>query len=574
MVDIPVLDKIERAGPTSVGRLDVQPIDTQQAAAPQNQAASSLVNETVQYIRAEEAFAADTAAKSRAVEFQAFFDRNFEGKDGLKYKKGEQAYTTDLKNFSDGVKQFKSTLITDDMSDSARSAVTAKLEEMELKFNQTLGGWAGKVQSDHEQTVTAATTDILKRDLMNDVAYVDPANPESTKLVDIGLAKIGLNIEDSAKKNGFKPNDPVVVNQIAKEKNDAIYDAVANLANAGDVERAQHLYDKYENQLNQVSKPRLKEKIQKASTEKEALRISNQVSNLPPEQIQVELGKIKDLALKEQVEKNISDHLTRMDNIKTKNFKTAYQTGQRIIDDRRNSGRAFVSLNEALTDKEVGPLVSEAYNRADASGRKAMEQSIVAPKNSDQKSLDKVSRAYTNGEFQGMSADTLNETMVGLNERARTRYRNLWERANDQNDGDSDKSRRWMLKTLEEQLIVKEVIRPKRFGNHTSEDLEVLNQYKDKMMEGFDTFSKFPTPNSTEGKQYVDKLIGDGEVEKILLPPAPSPKAPVNGLEGKVKATGFTKEEIIEISKIKNAAKAAGRIISTEEAIAEMRRGK
>lgn len=528
-VKLPTLNPIALPQSAPAGRIQVQAPDTSNYESAQTESLGKVASTIDTVLHQQTVNAADTFSKDAAIKYQAQFDDLFEGKDGLKYKKGQEAYTTGYADTVAKLKQYKESILAanPDASEYTKAFTTQKFNQMDEKFHSTLTTWAGKTQADHEAAVSEATTTIYQKDLIHDMALYNPNDPTTLGEIKTTLAKISVNREDSAIKNGLmqvdangvKTVDATVQVQIAKDKSDGLYHAIANVAaTPGQAQKAQQLYEEFAPQLDEVNKPLLKTKIETAALNDKSLKnVQSLIGGAKtPDQVKAAIMDIKDPKEQTATLNAYYNFTSKMDRIANIADKESYNNGYAYIVSRQQGSNPFTTIDELHRDS-----VYQGLKIKDAKKVEALDHLILAPKNSNQEQLDKVSQAYVGGQFKDMSVQDKDLLIAGLDKTARNRYSRLWEEANVESKTAQSKSQQWMLTNLDEQMQSAGIIK-KQYGKYSNKDQIKINEARNEMIDQWKNFSKFPDPNSEEAKNYIKDFAFKHLKDELAVPEPPA----------------------------------------------------
>lgn len=534
-IQIPRLTPIQQSQPVGSGQITAQPRDVLGIQEQQSNAFEKTLSEVEQHYQNEQKIAAESVSSTAAVKYQEKFDQLFEGPNGLKYKKGEAAYTTEYDNAIKELKKHKDEVFSqyEGMSDIAKSAINKKFREMDSKFNSTLTTWQGKTYNDHADGVNESLAEIHKRQAIHDLALYNRNDPKSLKPFEDTLRAIvsnrqkqgKRNYEVSVDENGVATYEPNVLVKIGKDTSDAVYNAISNLAaTKGRAKDAEHLLEKYGNYLDEKNRPALKKQIAEAALKSDALSTAYDLIGkaVPRDEA---LKKLDDLAKKNpelaaEARKAYYDHEVQAERLSNIESDTAFNDLAKYVTAKQKSGDPFISEFQMMSDSYVARTLTKIK---DSKKQEAIIQQVVMPKSSSPAAKSRLYDVMLHRpeEFKALDLPT-SDLLVGLDKKDRDRAEKVWRDMNTETKAERRMIYKEMDNELFQSLIDAKIIKKNFLGKLSTADEIKLHEAQDKMLEHIVELPAGTNPD--ERKKWITEFVKKAIKEKQEAPPLPEPK--------------------------------------------------
>lgn len=470
------IPEVERSSPQEtapVGRIDVQAPNLAAATAPMAKATDNLVESAgknyVKYVQD----VADTEGLRASNEMDRYLIDALDGDNGVKRQKGDPYALYDQLEKNE---ESKFTAIRErykDAGSETRAAVEKKLIETRLKFYDRKVTAKSVQVNAYEDGITKDKGELLKNDMMDNVAHLDINDPSATMKLQGTISEIqNLHINRGLKNGAVKEKldaegnfvgydmQPSVKLAIVKDTSEGLYQAISNLAKSGDVEGAKFLQEKYGVYLDARNKEKSKDVIEKEGLDSEAYVKAIEISRSSPEAQEAALGKITNPKLAEKTRTKLDSIARQRQNLQDRNEKKNYADAGKIVLNRMQSDSPFTTVDQMESD----PTVKRLLGYMNPKQRMALQSMVTQPKESDQEALGKAYQKLNAGEFRGLSYEDLQQDLAGLNKADRNKMTTKWSNLNSETGAEENQKIKSANSMLMKSLIVNNYVKHNQFG--------------------------------------------------------------------------------------------------------------
>lgn len=537
---VPKLSRSEPTQTASVGRTNVDVPNFAAATAPQREATGNLVesgaNNYVKYVNE----IADTESLKASTELEHFLHDSLEGDNGVKRKKGNPY---ELYNQLDQSEEAKFNEIREryaDASSETKAAVERKLLESRGKFYERKTSARGLQIDAYETSIHDDAVELKKNDLMGAAAIVDVNDKSSLAQFDNVIREIyDIRVKRALKNESGKEVKQLDVNgneivsydlnpsvklQIAKDTSDGIYQAIENLANSGKVKEAQFMSERYGVYLDALNKNKVAKTIEREGVDYQASALVDQYSNLPYDKGLKAIEAQKDKLGYKVVEKarlKLDTRRKQIENAEKTVEEDNYKSAMKAV-----ANGKFLTADQMRSDEKI----KQIWNRIDPKHQIALEEMVEQPKTSNVTVKSKLFQKLQDGEFAGMSYETLATEMQGLSKRDRTMFENQHLQANTDTAGEESSKIRFMYKEVQEALFTRGYVDRNDFLKFEDGAQRKINEAKEEFFNYMQTLPKglSHTELKKEIMQYADKKAAGKAFgkDKPSGDDSPAPKQP------------------------------------------------
>lgn len=415
-VQVPEIKRDAPVDTPSVGRMDVNVPDAEKAIAPQAAATDKLGNETGKYIQREEDFAVNSAKNQAAYDYHGFLDGELKKaqQDG---SDPDEAYDKYYNNVMDYRENFFSDGKYANMPDRYKDAINLKLDDVDNKFQAKQITTESAQRMNYDTNLTNGTVGISKDGMMSDSELIqkghqDTLVPIQKRIDDITDArykngeKYGTVTRDE--NGGYNPN-PSVDLQTRKDISDSLTSTVQNLYAAHKTDEAQMVIDRFGDQI--LDKKKLMVGGEKAVITKNAYGISQQVQDLPPDQM---YDKIQSLTDDPQTQEKAlalaNSHAKQMDFQKTRQNNLNFNDSQSYLSEVMKGAKPY----QSTADVDNDPFLAARWDKMSSKQQEALYSMVVAPKISNQGTKTKMFDMVKDGSLFDLSPADRVQAEAGL----------------------------------------------------------------------------------------------------------------------------------------------------------------
>lgn len=266
------------------------------------------------------------------------------------------------------------------------------------------------------------------------------------------------------------------------------------------------MLQKYSAELNGLQRNKMEKIVTKAVKDSEAKNVVNNIMNLPSDQAQAAIDKIKDYDVRENAMRRYDSEMRRRENITKRASKTNYSAAANIIIDRSKNGQPFLDEVQMMDD----PRIKRMWNNiTDPRQKLALQHMVNQPKDSDQDVKNEAFNKLFSGEFRGMAPEDFAELTAGLNKEDRKMFESQYRRFNVQTPGQETQEVKWMGTQLQKQLQSIGYVKKDSFGKYSNKDQIKLNNAQAELIDALDKFP--PNASYKEKQDYIKQFA----VQKI-----------------------------------------------------------
>jgi hypothetical protein len=523
------LPRVNRFAPQaeeSVGRLQVNTPDLGRGQAMQTKAVGNLVEGAARMYEGYQVSAADTEADKAAYDFDKSANESLlqikdqDGNPDPVYQKYDEDRQ---RKYNEILETYK------DADDLVKTKVKEKLDLTNGKYSDRALQAKYSQRSRYEKSVADSTISIIKDDMFEATAFMDPKALDTSAL-DIKLQDLESTIIKYGEKRGLVTEIegkiaylPSLQEQLAKETSEGLTNTIENLLRSKDskqVELGNMLADKYKDRIDVVNQKKLNTVQKEAGAEQQAFIELEKVMNLAPDEAMRRLKEIPG-EVGEKARAKMHTFRLQMDEAKASANKTRSEVIGRAILERRQQGRPFRTIDELESDPKVARLIP----LLDPKTREAAHAMVVKPKFSEPEAVFELNNAIASGELKGMTANDLAQLQVGLSEKESNRAQREWSLANKETDTDRNRMQSGMMTELKKQLQGMGYVRIGA-ASMGKRDMTRMNEATEKFNEQFDNLP--PNMSLKDRTEWVKSLAVSIAKDEVFRPPSGIQKAAVS----------------------------------------------
>lgn len=441
-IQIPMVERAPVQDTPSVGRLDINLPNAQEAVAPQTKAVANITQEAFDLYNKKMDQAADNAANAAANEFRMRRNEALEGPDGLIFKTGDP--TKPYQDFDLASNDLYEEIIGRyaTANEKTKRAVQAKMgNAYEDIYNKRTVRY-GKQFNDYADTVSNTTVEIMKRKLNDDAELVRIDDPNSVQPLKGSIVAIMDTRYREAERKGlatrnadgsWEAND-IVNLQIAKDSSDAVRDVILTYTSANRPDLAEMvLQDKtMHNILDTGNMKQVKKAIEESKREVESTTVAQEAALQPDTESAYALikKKIKDPITQDKARKNLDDIRSSQHTNYKRDQDSIYNKLsnqiQSIQEGQVKGVNPFVSVNQMESHPAIKPLLDRLE---DGDKRKALRSIVKPPNQSDPKAIAEFMNITRKGGLTTMTGEEFVEKTKDMNQYDKGRMMAWWNAA-------------------------------------------------------------------------------------------------------------------------------------------------
>lgn len=392
----------------------------------------------------------------------------------------------------------------------------------------------------YDNNLYEATVSLKKDSLPVTAGYINKDDPSSTLMFDKNLEDIKTTIAKQSLKKGtaqqveegqpynyaYQDEDGNVVrvnlSNIAKEKmgkelSEGVKNSIDVLIAGDQIAEAKMLQEKYKNYIDPLDHAKLKTKIKEYGEKENGYNFVRNLKGTPEEQL-AKIESIKDPKLKEEVLKIKDTNDNRLENLRERQDRSNYDLLAKTVLERQNSDQPFYGV----ADLENDPIYKSTWDKLSAKSRKAVQEMVKAPKESNTKSQSKVQKLFMGGEpgkdISTISPEEFNrEYLSGLNKSDRAKYTTMYNKMNIPSAGEKRAMYNEAGKILTNQLILSEYIEKDKYNKISGDDELKLIESQNELI---DHLSNYPgVLNTKQLKDFAQEFAASKVKGRAFNPP-------------------------------------------------------
>lgn len=498
------------------------------------------------------------------------------------YKAWHDKKLSDLKNYQgdpteayakydEEVAQKKSEMLDkrSKFGEDVSTALTSRLDKVAKTQAIAADYQRGQQQEVYANNVFESTVKTRRDGLAVNAGYIQKGDPTSFMMFDqnVGeiksaIAKFGVKkgtvkilpddaegsdyyIDDNGKKVNIEMS-PIAKSRFAKDLSEGVKGSLDVLISTGRIDEARELQKRYGGVLTPIQAAKLEGKFQSASRKNEAYNVLGNLKGLDDSEAIDKIESIKDPVLKSEVLKlkdNDDRHLT---NMRTRKEKVNYDALGEHVMEIMKSDKPYLSK----ADLEADPKYQQMYDNLNLKQKKAIDELVEAPKNTDPKALVRVQNLFMDDEdgqdIANMTPQEFAEATAGLSKQDKTKYSNLYMTLKTQTEGEKRAMYKSAGSILRDQLIADGHISLNPYGKLDEDNQKILTNARTKLI----TFIS-NQPSLRDDKKIIDFVKQNSAAlvkEKAFNPVMPAGvKKSSRDVAGDVKITkqqllGFQRE--------------------------------
>jgi hypothetical protein len=528
-IKMPTIERVNTPNPQSVGRVESRPLDTVRPMAQIEDATMKVGEQAVNYVNKLELDAADTEATSRAIQYeQAWKNRMYgDGKNnGIKFS---QADPTELYNKFDAEMNEEYKRLTEDetLSGRTRDMVLAKLQSKANQLDLQKLTEQGGQTNEYERNVTDTAVSLEKESLIDAASMIHPDDPKSTVLFEEALGRIrDLRLRHGMKMEAVKTDEngrisyigPMVDHQLKKDLSEGVALSIDNAIKSGNMHIAEVLKEKFSNLLNGSQKAKLADDFQKGEVKEQAYEAAAMIERYGPDK---GLKGVEDPEVRDKALDIYNDREAKKEQIRERKSKQNYNYLANHILKKQQSDDPYVSM----TELEADPIYINAIGRVtDAKQRKAIIESVIQPKESDDSSINRMQKLMfgedPDHDIREISPEDFNDYLSGMSKSDRKKYTSKFEQFRSDTGSEQAQRHKAANKELTDQMLSIGLIKKNNFNQITGRDEMKLIEARNELTDWLD---KNPGPMSPKDiKEYTRQFAISKKSGETFVPPTRS----------------------------------------------------
>lgn len=526
-IQIPTLNRIQKADQASVGQVSTQVADT---SAPQqviNKAVSGFGEAAMKYVDQQEQNAATLAGTKAGLDFGAKYKGELRRLKGMKgdptepYAKLDEDSTT-WENEVLG--QYEGA------SERTKQAVRENILKTRWQLQDDRQTSQALQRQVYDKETTNASVSLKKDNALGSIETLNAATPEDfrSSLIPFQLQLNGIRDDRvaEAKRNGLirtdefgniTYEDPQFKEQYRKDVSETIENSVKTLNAVGKTAEAKALMEEYSEQLTAKTRADLAKGTKESGDDNQAYLIASKYQNMP---LDVALSRIaalpgdtgEQLKIKDKAMAHVETFAKRMDQAKKMRSEQSREQLAKYIDKSRP-----IDVNELENDEIYKRLKGTLSSKDD----EAIRQKIEQPKSSDLTVKAKVFDMAFSGELTGMRVDELDSHMVGLSKADRVVVERSWRNANDETNGEKNAATRYMGTTLKMQMQEAGIIKVNAYGKYSNNDQVKYTRAQTRLIDKIDSLPK--NTSMADQNRIVQQFVQDELKSGVFDVNAPLP---------------------------------------------------
>lgn len=510
-IEIPRLNRIDPAAPTSVGRIETQTPDAAKAVGQVSNSISNFGGELAAYVGKIEDQSISNQALEIGNEYEEWYRGEVDGrinpdgttKLGLRHLQGDP--TSAYAKFDEEAEKKRSDILNrDDLTERAKKYITGHLGKLSNQLNDKRTTVFGFQYDKWQQDTKDRAIKLGKMRSQDAAAYINPNDKQSILMFDQTLSDIQkLDIENAFKvgtavidpkgpytyttEDGqeIKYNGSPSLNlQVKENLADAVYQSIDNQINAQKPEVAKFMLDKYGDYVDEKRKSELIKSMNVANTDAEAYTILAKMDNKTLEQKkqilkQMPADKIK---VREKALDLLTMHENRMETLKKNQDEEFYDRAWQIVHKRQQSEDPIESV--AQLDMVIKPFSSKLSPKS----RKSLEDMIISPTISDPDVIDKNYQMVQDGSYIGLSAKDLSKSLSGTSAKDQKTLRGIWTRLNTESTAQERSKVQYGVRSFDK-AYEESGLEMRIRGKETKASMAKKNKYREEFMSLYDGIS-------------------------------------------------------------------------------------
>lgn len=396
---------------------------------------------------------------------------------------------------------------------NTQNLIRRRMDQVDFRLGDTKSINQALQKSSWVSKTTDGNVSLLKDSAVDLASTFNAKQPDSYLKFDAAMGEIRQRRIEEGRTNGSVSVDPetgneryspVLIEKMRKDVGEAVSDTYRTLTFAGKFEEAQHLMDKYGDEMTAAQKTKLLTEHKDQAITNEALKYVSGVSQQYPDDAMAKLNRIPDLQVRNKAIDLFAAQSRHFEQAKSTASKQALDDIGNYIQARAQAGQPILSKEELENDKHFQEISGHFQNPKDY---QAAIDMVEAPKHSDEKQKASAYDALINGQLGQMSYPEFRQAMRGLNQADQNKFETEWKKAQ---GGGSDNQHRYdysyMGKRLTEEMFAAGLINKNQYGHFEQEDdIKRIKAYDDMM----DKMKSFPPGTSIgEKDKWVREYVG------------------------------------------------------------------
>lgn len=443
--------------------------------------------------------------------------------------------------FDEAVSQKKKDMLSSraEFGEDVTSALNGRLDKVMSQRSIHADHQRGQQQEIYDNNVFESTVKLKRDGLAVNAGYIQKGDPTSFTMFDQNVADIKTTIAKRGIKQGtvtvlpenhdgpvshvFQDDNgktvkvsmsPMAKARMAKDLAEGVKGSLDVLISTGRVEEARELQKRYGGVLSPAQTAKLEAKYKTAGRKEEAFKIIGSLRGAD-EDVQIDkIENIQDPELRSEVLKIKDADTRRLENLRTRKEKANYDTLGSYVLEKMNSDQPFFGM----ADLENDPKFQATWDNMSFTQKKAIEQMVEAPKNSDPKVQAKLQQLMTGEidvDFETMtSTDFTHEFLTGLSNKDKTAAFKWFQKQKNPSAAQERMGLKQTNRFLKDRLLKE---------GYEVDDEEVLDAQQ-KLTEYF--ASRTTVPNEKEQVDIAKKFAASAIDNKVFNPYTAKKKAP------------------------------------------------
>lgn len=506
-VQIPTLKRFAPQDPASVGRIETQVPNAAKPFAQTSDALEKVVAQGADYIQKEEDYAIDTKSQEIAQTYEKKYKtalaqaENFKGDPTELYAK-----------IDEDAKKWKEELSTlpEGASSRLKDAIAAKITRVNDRLYDVRSTRQAHQYAKYEAGVAETGIKLHQESMLTAIETLDAKDPLSLiplqKEID-GIIKlrheygdkIGLMSKDA---EGNKTPSESLRFQARKDVSEGLEKAILTLNASGKTDEAKLLMDQYGSEMLSDHKLKvLNADFKKSVDKKVALGVADKYRTLDPDDAITKIDNDEKLTPEQrELAMKYIDTNTRIKQLNLeRSQKRAYEAVSEMVTTLQNSEQPILTKDQLYLNEAIAPFMGRLRDK----DRRAIEERIEKPKNTDSKAWESAYEKMLNGDFAKMSPHEFNQAMVGIS----AKDRSMFERRYTSDRTDTGQERREMV-TFMGQHLKGEMLRFGLTKNKTHKKSDEI-KYRELYTAMVEQAEKFPqgTNRAEQAKAVTDAVV-------------------------------------------------------------------
>lgn len=458
-VQIPSLERGPAPEPSTAGRIDESQthVNTRYDDGRVRGALEQFATQGISTMHAIEQQEADSQASASVIKYETAWRKQIYGDPeagtlGLKEQKGDP--TKLYSQFDDSMSKTFNDISNDpSFSSYTKRVVQQKLADKAGLLDQQKLSMYGYQKGKYEDGLTQGQTQLEQKGLVENSGLVKPGDESSFSAMDKNVANIRQAWLDNGIKFGsVKPDEsgnslyvgddgkptkvsvgPGTLAAVNKHVSDGLVDAIKTQINAGNLDAADAIKERYKDFLDANSSAKLGKQFTEELKNKQATEAAFKVAGKPADEQEKYFATLEpEVRLK--AEQKADDHARMMDNAQKRQSSTFSTQIMSHLQQVQNSDSPYTTRSQLEADPIFKSAIDKVTNTKQID---AIYSMVVQPKNTNPKALDKFHDLMTGADpehpngLTGLSGTDLQSYMSGMNKTDQAHYKSQWEKAND-----------------------------------------------------------------------------------------------------------------------------------------------